>query len=55
MRTYDRGQLAELFQCSLRTIDRLRNDPTFPRPIRASGRLVRWSAEAVERWLSQSA
>jgi predicted DNA-binding transcriptional regulator AlpA len=39
--------LAELFQVSVRTVQRRSQDPDFPRPMRI-GRCYRWSRAEVE-------
>lgn len=45
-----RADLAERFNVSLATIDRLRKDPTFPEPARLGGS-VRWREQDVDDWV----
>jgi hypothetical protein len=44
--------MADLLQCSVRQIWRLRESGSIPPPIQA-GRWIRWSRAVVDRWLEQ--
>lgn len=51
--TLDRKTLALLIGVSERTLDRMRHDRGFPRPLTGNGRNPRWSRPVIERWLQQ--
>ena len=43
--------LAEMLHISVRSVQRLASDRQFPAPIRAGGRMLRWSRGDVEEFL----
>lgn len=45
-----RQTLAHKLGVSTKTVDRLRNQPTFPRPL-TIGAALRWREEDVDRWV----
>ncbi len=45
-------QLADRLQCCTRTVERRTAAGEIPAPLRI-GRLVRWTAEQIERWQQQ--
>ena len=49
--TVDRRGFARLLGVSTRTLDRMRHDRGFPRPLTGARRKPLWSREAVGRWL----
>ena len=42
-------QVAERYQCSTRTVDRLRKDDNFPEPLKI-GNLCRWPVMTILEW-----
>ena len=53
--TLDRTALAHLLGVSVRTLDRLRHDRGFPRPLTGSRRNPLWSRAVVDRWMNHPA
>ena len=51
-RTLDRLSLAGILGVSTRTLDRLRQDRGFPRPLTGKRRRPLWSKAVVERWMN---
>jgi excisionase family DNA binding protein len=49
---YEAGEIASLLQISERQVWRLRDAGLLPECIRV-GRLVRWSRQAIDRWIEQ--
>ena len=49
--TLDRPALAGLLGVSTRTLDRMRQDRNFPRPVTPPGHRPLWSRPVVSRWL----
>jgi predicted DNA-binding transcriptional regulator AlpA len=49
--TVDRLSLARLLGVSARTLDRMRYDRGFPRPLTPPGRRPLWSRPVVDQWL----
>ena len=47
-------QVAERYQCSTRTVDRLRKDEAFPPPLKI-GNLCRWPIQPILEWESARA
>ena len=50
--TLDRKSLSRLLEVSTRTLDRMRNDRGFPRPLTGHRRRPLWSRLVVERWMN---
>jgi len=48
----DVQQVADLLQCSVRHVYRLSDGGRMPAPVRL-GALVRWSAAAIQAWISE--
>ena len=48
--TFTKEDLAELFQCSPKTIDRLRQREDFPKPFKIGKNLVRWLPKPILKW-----
>ena len=44
-----KSQVAERYQCSTRTVDRLRKDEAFPPPLKI-GNLCRWPIQPILEW-----
>lgn len=44
-----KAQVAERYQCSQRTVDRLRKDEAFPEPLKI-GNLCRWPLKPILDW-----
>ena len=51
--TLNRNELASMLRVSLRTLDRLRHDPRFPKPLPKPG-VPRWSVQTVKRYLESA-
>jgi predicted DNA-binding transcriptional regulator AlpA len=52
--TLDRSSLARLLGVSLRTLDRMRHDRGFPRPLTGGRRKPLWARPVIDRWLHQA-
>ena len=50
--TLDRKSLSRLIGVSTRTLDRMRSDRGFPRPLTVKRRRPLWSRPVVERWMN---
>ena len=46
-------QVAKLLKCSKGTIYRLINKDKLPRPIKISGKLVRWPESLIKKWIEE--
>jgi excisionase family DNA binding protein len=51
--TYTGREVAEMFSVCQRTLRRRIQDGTFPKPLAGLGRLVRFDADAVDRFRAQ--
>jgi excisionase family DNA binding protein len=45
------AELAELLNCSRRMVERMRSAGKVPRPDLHVGRMPRWRAETIHRWI----
>ncbi len=52
--TYRINELAIMLGVSVKTIDRMRKNGSFPPPDRCAGRVLLWRIETIEHWLSGS-
>jgi excisionase family DNA binding protein len=48
-------EIAAFLGCSTKHVRRLAERGEFPKPVKAGRRIVRWSRQAVERWLGEQA
>lgn len=49
--TYRLSELASLLGVSVKTLDRMRQNGTFPRPDQTAGRVLLWKKTTIEKWL----
>jgi predicted DNA-binding transcriptional regulator AlpA len=49
--TYRINELAAMLGVSVKTLDRMRQNGTFPRPDQTAGRVLLWKKTTIEKWL----